>query len=253
MPRYTLADMHKWAKKRGGKCLSEKYVNCISPLEWQCAKGHIWMATPDQIKNRNIWCTKCNKINKKAKMLNRLQIIAEQHRGKCLSKEYVNINTSIDWECQKGHRWSARPETVQNGKWCPFCKKQKRKVPWLKQMQEIAEQHGGKCLSKEYINGNSPLLWQCEKGHKWKATPRIVSNFAIWCTKCNKINKIANALKRLQKIAEDLGGKCLSTKYINMNTPMKWQCKNGHIWSTLPRYIINGTWCPECKKSKKKK
>jgi hypothetical protein len=113
-------------------------------------------------------------------------------------------------------------------------------------MQEIAQQYGGKCLSKEYINSNSSLVWECEKGHIWEAAPRLVLYFGIWCTKCNKINKTANALKRMQKIAKEHGGKCLSKKYINSNTHLKWQCKDGHIWSTAPRNIVEGNWCPKC-------
>jgi len=32
--------MQQVAKKRGGKCLSEKYVNAKTKLEWECRKGH---------------------------------------------------------------------------------------------------------------------------------------------------------------------------------------------------------------------
>jgi len=41
----------------------------------------------------------------------------------------------------------------------------------IKEMQEIAESRGGKCLSKEYVNNYTKLKWQCDEGHTWKATP----------------------------------------------------------------------------------
>ena len=32
---------------------------------------------------------------------------------------------------------------------------------------KIAEFHGGKCLSKEYINCEIPMLWECSEYHQW--------------------------------------------------------------------------------------
>src|SRR4030042_5652277 len=55
MRRLTIDQMHHLAAARGGKCLSDIYVNSESKLLWQCAKGHRWMATPSNIK-RGEWC-----------------------------------------------------------------------------------------------------------------------------------------------------------------------------------------------------
>jgi len=57
--KYTIEDMREYAAEHGGKCLSEKYVNSSTPLEWQCAEKHIWMARPDSI-TRGEWCQKCH-------------------------------------------------------------------------------------------------------------------------------------------------------------------------------------------------
>jgi thiol-disulfide isomerase/thioredoxin len=238
--------MHQFAKERGGKCLSEKYIHNHAPLEWQCKIGHTWKASIHYIKSDGVWCTKCNKIDKKENMLNSLQEIAELNGGKCLSNEYIDKNVAMEWQCKKGHRWSAKPEKILYGRWCPDCIKVPRKIIWMKTMHEMAEQHGGKCLSKEYFHEEKPLKWKCKNGHIWEAAPRLIRHFGIWCTKCNKINKTAKALKRLQKIAKEHGGKCLSKKYINSHTHLKWQCKNGHTWKTAPRNIIEGNWCRKC-------
>ena len=37
------------------------------------------------------------------------QGIAEARGGKCLSTEYVNSNTHLEWECSEGHHWETTP------------------------------------------------------------------------------------------------------------------------------------------------
>ena len=34
--------MRELAAAKGGKCLSDVYVNSASKLQWQCARGHTW-------------------------------------------------------------------------------------------------------------------------------------------------------------------------------------------------------------------
>lgn len=53
----------------------------------------------------------------------------------------------------------------------------------LKTCQNAAKVHKGKCLSKEYLNSKSKLLWQCKEGHKFRADPDSVMA-GHWCPKC---------------------------------------------------------------------
>lgn len=55
----TIEDMQKVAAGYGGGCLSEKYVNYRTPLEWECGQKHTWSAPPDAVKNRGLWCREC--------------------------------------------------------------------------------------------------------------------------------------------------------------------------------------------------
>ena len=57
--RLTIEEMQTIAKKRGGKCLSKKYINASTKLEWQCSDGHKWKARPNDIKINNQWCPRC--------------------------------------------------------------------------------------------------------------------------------------------------------------------------------------------------
>ena len=50
----------------------------------------------------------------------------------------------------------------------------------------------------------------------------------------------------MQNLAKKRGGKCLSSKYYNIDTKLKWVCEKGHTWNAIPYTIKKGTWCPNC-------
>jgi hypothetical protein len=116
-------------------------------------------------------------------------------------------------------------------------------------MQKIAKERSGKCLSKKYINDRIPLKWKCQMGHVWKTAPEYIRR-GHWCKKCSTIknakNKIRYTIQEMKQIAFNREGLCLSDKYINGNTPLKWICKNKHIWKKKPSRILEGFWCPKC-------
>ena len=64
MKRLTIEEMKSIAEGRGGKCLSDTYVNAQRNLLWECAEGHQWKAIPNSIK-RGSWCQICARIDRK--------------------------------------------------------------------------------------------------------------------------------------------------------------------------------------------
>ena len=50
----------------------------------------------------------------------------------------------------------------------------------------------------------------------------------------------------MQKLAESKDGKCLTKQYADANSPLEWQCKEGHVWRARPNNIKQGQWCPNC-------
>jgi len=50
----------------------------------------------------------------------------------------------------------------------------------------------------------------------------------------------------MKNIANDRKGFCLSNKYIDASTKLKWQCSEGHIWKSKPLNVKHGSWCPIC-------
>jgi hypothetical protein len=188
--------------------------------------------------------------------LKAIQLIAEKQGGICHSEKYFDNHTKLDFECKKGHRWSAIPKSIKKGHWCPNCaallKGESQKLT-IELMRKIATDCDGLCLSNTYVNNNTKLEWECKIGHRWRATPSDVKGSkktpGTWCPKCSYVERGENnklSIKEMKKIASDRGGTCLSSKYVDGKTKLKWRCSNGHEWMGIPESIKFGRWCPEC-------
>jgi hypothetical protein len=56
--RFGLDGVQAIAAARGGRCLSDTYVNHRTKLQWQCHRGHVWSTTP-QVILKGHWCKEC--------------------------------------------------------------------------------------------------------------------------------------------------------------------------------------------------
>lgn len=122
--------------------------------------------------------------------------IAKSRGGKCLSKKYINNKTRLKWQCAKGHVWEITPSDVKNSRhWCPYCA---GNAPLkLEEMKALAAKHGGKCLSKLYVNARSKLKWRCFNGHEWEAPPCDIKNSGHWCPYCGMNNVTENICREI--------------------------------------------------------
>ncbi|CAG9246552.1 conserved hypothetical protein [Paraburkholderia unamae] len=238
----TIEDMHRLAASRGGLCLSATYVRGSDRLEWQCAQGHRWSATPDSVKQRS-WCPTCSRV-RKLDTLEAMHAVAARRGGRCLSQHYAGCSTPLEWECAQGHRWQAVPASVKRRTWCPECARQQRKGYTLDDMHALATARGGLCLSTAYISGAQPLQWRCARGHEWHAAPVGIRRGA-WCRQCY-YDSMRGSLADMQALAESRGGRCLSTRYADAHTPLRWQCAQGHTWEAVPHSVADGRWCRQC-------
>ena len=115
----------------------------------------------------------------------------------------------------------------------------------IHEMRTWAKYRGGECISEEYLGCKVKLKWQCKEGHIWEAPPNSIMNSNSWCPYCAGQPKIT--IQDMQKFAESRGGKCLSKRYVNMHTKLKWQCSKGHVWKATPYTLkSNNSWCHEC-------
>lgn len=116
----SIAEIQLLASSRGGSLLSTVYVNSQTKLLWQCGNGHQWEAKYGDIKNKPYWCRQCS--NRVKPNIQKLQQFTLLKGGKLLSNKYSNNKAKLNWECCKGHIWSARWKDVNvNDSWCPEC------------------------------------------------------------------------------------------------------------------------------------
>jgi len=254
--RGFLKELNDLAESKGGKCLSKTYTGVENKLSWSCANGHDWVSTPKEVK-KGAWCPYCtgqklwapNKTQKEAR-LDECYLLANQRNGEFLSTEYVNALTKYVWRCSEGHKWEAKLNDIKGGHWCPTCAGVR--VLTIKEMNDLATSRGGKCLSKIYINSSQKLFWQCDKNHDWSATQSSIKN-GSWCPYCSgkklwSVDKSQNELrlKECNEIASLRGGECISAIYKSSYKKLDWRCSNGHEWSATPISIKRGSWCAYC-------
>lgn len=177
--KYSINDMNELASNRGGQCLSTEYRGYQTPLDWRCGCGFEWSAPPVRILHGH-WCPRCGGCAKGT--IEEMREIALDRRGQCLSKKYVNARTPLKWQCEHGHQWKATPSNVKRGTWCPRCRGKGAKI---EDMRLLAEERGGRCLSRTYERSNQPLQWECSEGHSWEATPAAVKHGG-WCPRCSQ-------------------------------------------------------------------
>ena len=112
--------LYDTVKKKNGKIVGGVYTGEKSKIKVRCEHGHTWDAVPQHLK-RGVWCPFCAGNRKLG--LDKMQEIAKEKNGICLSKIYVNAHQKLKWQCSKGHIWEAAPMYIRRGRWCPICKK----------------------------------------------------------------------------------------------------------------------------------
>ena len=251
-------DCKELAVSNEGFCLSENYINSQTNLTWKCKNGHTWQATYANVK-KGTWCKICSRNKaglKRRTPLSFFQNYAIEKGGVCLSQSYTNQTDRLDFQCVKGHSWGTMASVIKNNKaWCPICAgTYKADTPELEaerlnEIKQIAQNHGGECLSDKYVNQKIKLQFKCKEGHIWWTVSSVIKN-GNWCKRCS--SKQANEWKRdnievFKKIIESKGGKCLTTEYESAGkSRLLVECDKGHQWLAFPQHIKKGLWCRKC-------
>ena len=162
-----LDDLKEIAVQAGGRLLSKKYLGSNAYYEWECAKGHIWKATPaGQGKRR--WCPTCGAERRALKKTlttkevnSRLKL-----RGLELETTYdpkVKLQNCICLVCK--NRTKASFARIPKGYGCRNCLRKiqpsYRKIPTTKVENELAKY--SLTLLGEYKGVDKPLKLLCNK------------------------------------------------------------------------------------------
>ena len=165
----------------------------------------------------------------------KLKEIAAENGGRCLSEDYVNDTTKLLWECELGHQWESVPSSVKQGTWCPECASTRKKT--IDEARHVAKSRGGECLTEQYVNSKSPMLWRCVHGHEWEAPLSRIA-IGVWCPRCAGRGKTINDLCIA---AAKHGGQALTEEYLGIKAKHHWQCSEGHQWAATAECVLHGT------------
>ena len=237
--------------KNLGECLSTEWITCHTKYKWKCQNGHTFEKLFNAIK-KGEWCKQCTKVS-----ISKCIDFASKHGGELLSTEYVDNKTKLKWKCRNNHVLErAWVDITRRRNFCPQCPKikgeksekiaPKKKNLSIEDCQQEAEKIGGKCLETTYKNRRTLMQWICKNNHTFTLTLGAVRNNGRWCRECS-VDKKRHDISIAHNLAEKYGGTCLSTEYINLETPMKWRCTEGHEWEVNMSNIKgSGSWCRMC-------
>ncbi len=240
------------------RCGANKYVF------WRCSDGHTWKAS---INNRALQGTKCpgcpgkstvtvNEDNNFASKYPHL--VREWHQEKngdvLPGKIRHKSNQIFWWLCSKGHEWKSSPSSRASGHGCPYCygrfaSKENNlayKYPELLKEWDY-EKNIGLNPSEFTPHVNKKVWWNCKNGHNYQATISNRTRNKSGCPKCAQHANRKHSIDDFEKLANNRGGKCLSTEFTSSRDKMKFSCKEGHVWETRADSVLyTDKWCPEC-------
>ena len=113
--------MRDYCAERGGTLVTPRITQIKDRVIFRCAESHQWEATAEAVKNLKTWCPHCAGMTPRT--LDELRFIAESRGGRLLSTVYKNVDTTYNFECVLGHRFSNMFKKVEGGQWCPTCNK----------------------------------------------------------------------------------------------------------------------------------
>ena len=118
---FELENIKNIAVKNNGVCLSNIYINRNTKMKFRCENNHEWETMPCVIVKGG-WCKKCSYKKSIKYTIKDIQNIAISRKGKCLSTEYTNYDTKLQFECKNKHVWEASFDSLKSGRWCPKCR-----------------------------------------------------------------------------------------------------------------------------------
>lgn len=116
----------------------------------------------------------------------------------------------------------------------------------LAAMHEAIEQTGGACLETVWLGSRHAYRFRCRFGHEWSRRPERLQ-YNLRCPKCPRAGNLKHDnLQKLQALAQERGGRCLSEQYRGNEAHYRFQCSAGHQWEASFKNIVRGTWCRQC-------
>ena len=185
--KVELVDVINYAKSRGYKLLSQKYINAKTKMDFECPFGHTFPMTWDNFKNNNRSCPECQGLRRWS--IEEVRKYFSSRGYTLLTSVYLNVTQRLKYRCPKGHISYTNFNKFKNEEHgCDNCGGSKKlELSFVK--AEFAKA-GLVLLEKEYKNAGTPMWFICPCGNidkvdyrrfKWSAEGK---NPKRKCSKC---------------------------------------------------------------------
>ena len=169
-------------------------------------------------------------------------------------EQYINNRTPILHKCKiDGHQWSARPYSILQGKGCPMCAGNVKKIH-EKYVEELLFVNPNIEPVEKYINTDIPILHQCKIcKHLWSIKPNHTLS-GHGCPMCGFKSSADNKRKSQEQYIQELfyvnPNIEIVGEYINYTTLLLHRCRKcGNKWEAKPMHTIRGHGCTICNES----
>jgi len=201
--RKTIQDARDLAESRGGKCLSDVYVNSKAKMSFECSCGFRWESNYSSI-SQGQWCPRCGNIRRG--LARKLSLQEAQDNAKAfgftlLSCEYKGAIVKHLYGCENHHEFEMTPHQMGGGRSCPYCGGYAHKT--IQDVREMAEARGGKCLSDSYDGVDSRIMFECAEHHQWTTSYRSAAQ-GSWCKICGQKSNVQE--NKFRDVLEEITG-----------------------------------------------
>ncbi|MDM5332136.1 hypothetical protein QUF56_02635 [Ureibacillus composti] len=242
----TIEDAKSMAQSKGGKCLSDHYVNAHEKLKWECSNGHIFEMNYNNVQQGK-WCGYCNRKLNEQKSRFILEAFFDKPFparkdifGNLYELDGYNEELKLAFEFQG----------IQHTKESAFFHRNpgdfEAQISRDNEKRRLCEQLGILLMEipHDVIKDNDKIdfIYQFLIKHNFKVKAKEAVNEMMM-----DFYKINVPYNELVQIAEAKNGKLLSQYYNGAREELKWSCEKGHTWWAAPTNIKSGSWCHVCR------
>ncbi|TKI56352.1 hypothetical protein E8L90_13260 [Brevibacillus antibioticus] len=249
--RLGIVTMQEVARSRGGKCLSNDYLDAHTLLKWQCIDGHVWEAKPNSIISSSSWCPKCkNYINISEE---RCRFIFERLTG----KPFKSSRSIIKGQELDGYNDELKIGFEHHGKqhydFDSFfhCNSQGLENILTRDSIKIEKciGMGISIITIPYSISNNDENLVSFIFKELIKNGAVVEQYQIKNFSFDGFYQYISRLNQLQQLALEFKEKLLSTVYLGNKGQYLFECENGHQFFKRPNDIKSyNQWCIKCKK-----
>jgi len=226
-------------------------------LEWQCSVGHLWFARPAERSGRDkTGCPYCSN-RKLLTGFNDLETIDPKLASQMLNTNPRDVlafsNKRYEWQCEKGHIWSAVLYSRRSGTGCPVCSGNKVLAGFNDlgtTHPEIAKQANNWDVRLYSAGSDKVQEWKCIEGHIFKSSIKHRAKRNTGCTVCSNRSLrigINDLLTVHPEVAAEADGWDPREVLSGAHDKLSWKCSKGHQWTaSLLNRTRRGDKCPYC-------